>query len=315
LEDIVAKMKPQKSKINELTEMHFYSRAESIDLIRLRYFQHQLNEMLKEDHFSKIPVHLAFGHEAAAVGIDLTLQPDDVLCVSHRNVAYNLARSKSLESALKHYRMEAYPAQLAQMASQNLAVDNTNIEYASSILGNNLAVAAGIAMNRKLMKRVGIVFVMTGDGALEEGVFWEVMIFARSHALGMVVVVENNNFSMSSSIEQRRTPIDLSLVCAGLGITYRGVDGASLPAVKTALASAREDASKRKVALVELNISTFCQHAGPTPGWPDDPLHIALANGLLLGDDPSDPLVQLSQAIGATEFDCLVDMVAKEKAQ
>ena len=294
--------------------MNRFAEAESIDLIRLRYSQHQLNEMLKAKQF-KIPIHLAFGHEAVAVGTDLTMQSDDVLCLSHRNAAYNLARSKSLESTLKHYRMEQRPDRIAQMASMNLASDNTNIVYTSSILGNNLAVAAGIAINRKLMGRPGIVFVVTGDGAMEEGVFWETMIFARSHALGLVVVVENNDYSMSSTIEQRRSAIDLSLVCGGLGVTYRAADGASLPAVKAALAGARDDASHNKVALVELHISTFCQHAGPTPGWPDDPLRIALEDGLLLGDDPHDPLVHLCQAIGATEFDRLADMVMKGKSQ
>ena len=107
----------------------------------------------------------------------------------------------------------------------------------------------------------------------------------------------------------------MSLVCGGLGVTYRGADGASLPAVKAALASARDEASRHKVALVELNVSTFCQHAGPTPGWPDDPLRIALADGLLLCDDPHDPLVQLSQAIEATEVDRLADMVMKGESQ
>jgi len=291
--------------MNRLTE------AESIELIRLRYYQHQLNEMLKAGKFKTIPIHLAFGHEAAAVAMDLTMQADDALCLSHRNAAYNLARSKSLDTVLKHYRMERRLDRVAQMASMNLACDDTCIAYSSSILGNNLAVAAGIATNRKLMMRGGVVFVVTGDGAMEEGVFWETMIFARSHALGLVVVLENNDCSMSSTIEQRRSAIDLSLVCAGLDVVYREADGASLPAVKAALAGARSDALQHKVALVELHVSTFCQHAGPTPGWPDDPLRIALADGLLLGDDARDPLVQLSQAIGTAEFDRIADMVMK----
>lgn len=291
--------------------VNMFAEPESIALIRLRYYQHQLNEMLKAGQFNKIPIHLAFGHEAAAVGMDLTLQSDDALCLSHRNAAYNLARTKSLDAVLKHYRMEQRPDRVAQMASMNLACDDTSIAYSSSILGNNLAVAAGIAMNRKLMKRAGIVFVVTGDGAMEEGVFWETMIFARSHALGLVIVVENNDCSMSSTIEQRRSAIDLSLVCRGLDVAYHDAEGASLPAVKAALAGAREDASHNKVALAELHVSTFCQHAGPTPGWPDDPRRIALADGLLLGGDPHDPLVHLSQAIGATEFDRLADIVMK----
>ena len=292
--------------------MNRYAEAESIDLIRLRYSQHQLNEMLKKKQF-KIPIHLAFGHEAAAVGMDLTMQANDVLCLSHRNAAYNLARSKSLDRVLRHYRMEQRPDRIAQMASMNLASDNTGIVYTSSILGNNLAVAAGIAMNRKLMERAGIVFVVTGDGAMEEGVFWETMIFARSHGLGLVIIVENNDYSMSSTIEQRRSPIDLSLVCSGLGVSYHGADGASLTAAKAALAAARDNAVEHKLALVELHVKTFCQHAGPTPGWPDDPLRIALEDGLFLGDDPQDPMVHLCQAIGAAEFDRLADMVRKGK--
>ena len=301
-----------KPTVSEEASMSLFSETESISLIRLRYFQHQLNEMLKAKQLSQIPIHLAFGHEAVAVGMDITMASDDMLCVSHRNVAYNLARSKSLKSALNHYKMVERLDREAQMASMNLADDNTNIAYASGILGNNLAVAAGIAMNRKLNDRAGITFVATGDGAMEEGIFWETLIFARSHALGLVIIVENNNCSMSSTIEQRRCPIDLSFVCKGLDIKYLDADGASLPAVKAALANARSEASENSVALVELSVSSFCQHAGPTPGWPDDPLSIALEDGLLLGDDLRDPLVQLSHAIGVTEFDRLASIVLRE---
>jgi len=294
--------------------MNKFSKRESIDLIRLRYFQHQLNEKLKARQFNRIPIHLAFGREAVAVGMDLIMAKDDLLCVSHRNAAFNLARSKSLDSALKHYQLLARPDRVGQMASMNLADDNTNIAYASSILGNNLAVAMGIAMNRKLLKRSGIAFVATGDGAMEEGAFWESLIFAKSHSLSLVVVIENDDCSMSSTIKQRRSAIDVSLVCAGLGVAYYKADGASLPAVKAALSSASDDALSNMPAVVEFEVTTFCQHAGPTPGWPDDPLHIDLADGLLLGDEPNDPLNHLFKAIGSVEFNRLTDLVMKENA-
>lgn len=272
---------------------------------------HHVNEMLKAGEFN-IPIHLGFGYEAAAVAMDVTMQPDDVLCLTHRNAAYNLARSKSLRSVLSAYRLENRPDGLAQLGSMNLALDGTGIAYSSSILGNDLGVASGIAMNRRLTKRPGIVFVATGDGAIEEGIFWESMIFARTHRLGVVIVVENNDCSMSSSISERRSPIDLSLVCAGLGVSYRHASGVSLTDVKAVLGAAREDASSGHPALVELEITTFNQHAGPTPGWPGDPMHVALADGLLLGEHPDDPLGLLLQFLGATEFDRLADQVIRE---
>lgn len=291
--------------------MSAISEAEAIDLIRLRHSMHQLNELLKANTF-KIPIHLGFGYEAAAVGMDVTMQADDQLCLTHRNAAYNLARSKSIATVLSHYRLEPRADGLAQLGSMNLAVDGTGIAYSSSILGNDLAVGTGIAMNRKLTARPGVVFVATGDGALEEGVFWEALIFARTHQLGVVVVVENNDCSMSSTIEQRRHPIDLSLVCAGLGVTYRRADGADLQAVKAGLSAARAEASAGQPAVVELEITAFNQHAGPTPGWPGDPMHIALADGLLLGDDADDPLVRLRDALGAEAFDRLAAQVMRE---
>lgn len=291
--------------------MTTFSESEALALLWLRYSMHQLNEMLKAKQF-KIPIHLAFGHEAAAIGMDVTMQSDDALCLSHRNSAYNLARSKSLDAVLAHYRLEKRADRVAHMASMNLAVDGTGIAYSSSILGNNLAVAAGIALRRKLLGRSSVVLVATGDGALEEGAFWETLVFARSHQLSLVVVVESNDYSMSSTIAERRSPIDLSLVCAGLGVTYRRADGAMLPDVKTALGAAHDEASGGHPALVELDITTFNQHAGPTPGWPTDPLRIALEDGLLMvGDDPGDPLVRLRQSIGAAEFNRFSEQVMK----
>ena len=285
-----------------------YSDNEAIALIRLRYWQHLLNEMLKEKEF-KIPIHLAFGHEAAAVAMDLTMQPDDVLCLTHRNGAYNLARSRAFEAELAHYRLEPHPEIGGQMASMNLAMENTGIAYSSSIIGNNLAVASGIALHRKLVKSPGVVFVMTGDGAIEEGVAWESLIFARTHELRLVVVLENNNMSLGSSIEERRCTIDLSRVCSGLDVAYQRVSGALLPEVKAAMSTAREHASKGCLSLVELDIQTFNQHAGPTPGWPEDPRRIALEDGLVFNDDPKDPLYHLQKAIGPVAFDRLVEQI------
>jgi len=284
-----------------------------VAVLRLRYWQHLLNEMLKQKQFN-IPIHLAFGHEAAAVGMDLTMEPEDRLCLSHRNAAYNLARAKSLETVLSHYRLLQHSDAGGLMGSMNLAAEGTSIAYSSSILGNNLAVGAGIAMRRALAKEPGVVFVCTGDGAMEEGVFWETLIFSRSHKLPLVIVVENNDFSMSSTISQRRSTIVLSQVCAGVGYEYFSASGAVLDEVSGALSAARASAASGASACVELEISTFCQHAGPTPGWPDDPLRIAIEDGLLIEDSPDDPVFHVKRALGEVEFQRLSDQIVKAAA-
>ncbi len=284
------------------------SEVDALAVLRLRYWQHLLNEMLKRKEF-KIPIHMGFGHEAAAVAMNCSMAPDDVLCLSHRNAAYNLARAESLEAILAHYRLTQRSAGGGLMGSMNLAVDGTSIAYSSSILGNNLPVAAGMAMHRTFVKRPGVVFVLVGDGGMEEGTFWETLIFSSSHRLPLVVVVENNDYSMSSTIAQRRSPIDISQICAGLGFGYARSSGAVLEDTKAALSAARVSAAAGSPACVELDLTTFCQHAGPTPGWPDDPKRISIDDGLLVEDSPTDPVFHVRNMLGAAEFQRLSDQV------
>ena len=70
-----------------------------------------------------------------------------------------------------------------RMGSMNASNPEKGIPYASSILGNNLPVAAGLALAKKLRADGGIVAVITGDGAMEEGSFYETLTFARTYDL------------------------------------------------------------------------------------------------------------------------------------
>ena len=286
------------------------SDATSLAVLRLRYWQHLLNEMLKEKQF-KLPIHLGFGHEAAAVALDCAMAVEDRLCLTHRNAAYNLARIKSLDAVLQHYRLEESSPAGGLMGSMNLAVDGSAIAYTSSILGNNLPVAAGMAMNRLVTGQTGVVFVLTGDGAMEEGSFWETLVFSCSHNLPLVIVVENNDHSMSSTIKQRRCNINLDQVCAGVGLKYFSASGAVVEDSVTVLSQARENAVSGNPVCVELRLSTFCQHAGPTPGWPDDPLRISIDDGLLVSDSPDDPVYNVREALGVDRYRSVSDEFLK----
>ncbi len=280
-------------------------------MLRLRYWQHLLNEQLKQRRF-QIPIHMAFGHEAAAVALGSVAQLDDGICVTHRNVAYNLARQTSLQPVLDRYALAGDPTQV-HMGSMNLALTGNGIRYASSILGNNLAVATGIAMNRRLASRPGVVFALTGDGAIEEGVFWEVLLHARSHRLPLVVVVEDNDYSLASTIAERRCQIDLRLVCEGIGVGFLSASGGSFPDMEQVLGRARASAAVGTPVCVAASIKTFCQHAGPTPGWPGDPLEIDIANGMIIEESGADPLYDIRQRIGAGAFEEIQNSVVADE--
>ena len=72
-------------------------------VLQIRYWQHLVNEGLKKNVFA-VPVHMAFGHEAVAAAVDSSMQSDDQLVLTHRNIAYNLARAGSLSSIWDEYK-------------------------------------------------------------------------------------------------------------------------------------------------------------------------------------------------------------------
>ena len=151
------------------------------EVIRLRLAQQLINEMYKQKQF-RIPIHLAMGHEALAAALAAALGPGDRLLPSHRNLHYNLARGASLPAIVDEFLLRPSGLGGGRFGSMNLVNPAAGIVYTSSILGNNLGVAAGVCLAKKL-RGDGLAAVVTGDGAMEEGTFYELLVFLAGHWL------------------------------------------------------------------------------------------------------------------------------------
>lgn len=70
-------------------------------------------------------------------------------------------------------------------------------ETINGSLGHGLGVACGISLALKLKKRKEKVFVLIGDGEMNEGSIWEAIMFAGQHKLdNLVLIIDNNKISM-----------------------------------------------------------------------------------------------------------------------
>ena len=75
------------------------------EILRIRLSQMIVNEKYKVGLF-KIPIHLALGYEAIAVAVDAVMQENDFLVLHHRNMHYNLARTRALKPILNEYLLK-----------------------------------------------------------------------------------------------------------------------------------------------------------------------------------------------------------------
>ena len=265
-------------------------------VLQVRYWQHLFNELLKRTPARfRIPIHCAFGHEAVAVATQLALRPGDRLLPTHRNMAFHLAHAGAFEPVLLEYELSAAGLAQGRLGSMNLANPDRGLIYTSSILGNNLPVACGMAMAHRQRGSEARIYVLTGDGAMEEGAFWESLVFAASHRLNVIFLVENNNHSLASTIAERRCSIDIGRLAQAVGIPYTRLEGNDAAAYGAAL-----DADGP--AVLEAMVTTFCNHAGPTPGWATDPKSISLASGLELESSPRDPVHVARRVVEEEEF-------------
>lgn len=260
------------------------------EILRLRLSQMLVNERYKAGAF-KIPIHLAMGHEAIAIAVDQAMGTEDLLACSHRNMHYNLAREKSLKPILDEYLLKKEGLAHGELGSMNLANPKKKLIYSSSILGNNLAVASGLALAQKAKGGKGLVIVETGDGAAEEGAFYESLLFMKSNALPAIVIIENNEWSMHTRIEERRSEIDFSKLANSLGASYATLRGNDAYEYAVQLKEIRAQAfAEKSPVVIEVRIMTLGGwyvknddgkgdryvhlHAGPTKAislaeWPE----------------------------------------------
>ena len=191
------------------------------DVLVLRAQQHVVNELMKMKKL-KITPHMAFGYEANAVAIKSNFKSGDDLILSHRNIAYNFAFDlNNFKKFLFEFNLDKKGINLGKNGSMNIINPKKGITYTSSILGNNFSVALGISLNKKLFKnKNSFTYVVTGDGAMEEGTFIECLIIASKFKSNYVTIVENNNFAMASTIKERRGEIDLKNVAKAYNVNY-----------------------------------------------------------------------------------------------
>jgi TPP-dependent pyruvate/acetoin dehydrogenase alpha subunit len=188
----------------------------------MRAIQLNINKKMLEGQF-KIPIHLAIGHEAVSACLAEAFSPSDKLLLTHRNIHFQLAFGATEEQLTNEYLLKPSGLASGKLGSMNLMNPNSGNIYTSNILGNNFSVALGIALSLKLKKQGGVVWIITGDGAIEEGAFYEAVLIASSLKLPIIFVVENNKWSLGTSILERRTEIDLYKFADSMNVGFQSL--------------------------------------------------------------------------------------------
>ncbi|MFH1440816.1 MAG: transketolase [Candidatus Omnitrophota bacterium] len=124
-------------------------------------------------------------------------------------------------------------------------------ETVNGSLGHGLGVACGIALALNRRKRKEKVFVLLGDGELNEGSIWEAVMFAAEHKLNnLIVIIDNNKVCMLDYCKNILNLKPLSGKFKAFGWNVKSVNGHNLKLLYNILAKTKQSKSSKPNVLI-----------------------------------------------------------------
>lgn len=116
------------------------------------------------------------------------------------------------------------------------------VDMTAGSLGQGLSCACGIALGKKLQGDSHFVYVITGDGELQEGQNWEAAMFAGNHALNNIIVfVDCNKLQIDGAVKDVNNVEDIEAKFASFHFVTDRVDGHDTAAIDAAVNRAKAD--------------------------------------------------------------------------
>jgi acetoin:2,6-dichlorophenolindophenol oxidoreductase subunit alpha len=200
----------------------------------IRFFEEQVNELYRG---AKMPglAHLYIGEEAVAVGVCSALRRDDYITSTHRGHGHCLAKgadvalmfAELLGKEAGYCRGKGGSMHIADHANGNLG--------ANAIVGGSAGIATGAAFSAKRRGTDQVAVCFFGDGALGQGMLYEVMNMAALWSLPVIYVCENNLYNEYTHYLEATAGAILDRPRA-FGIDAVEVDGQDVRAVHAAAA-------------------------------------------------------------------------------
>ncbi|OAI53257.1 hypothetical protein AYO44_04300 [Planctomycetaceae bacterium SCGC AG-212-F19] len=208
-------------------------------MLRLRRCEEMLIEQYRLANEMRCPVHFCVGQEAAPAAVEALARPDDYLFCHHRSHGYFLAKHPSMRPLFAELFGRQTGANGGLAGSQEISLPEAHF-YSGAILTGAVAIGVGTALALHMQRQEAVVFCGFGEGATDEGVFWEAVNLAALRKLPVLFVCENNGYSAFSPQGKRQAGDQLWRRVAAFGVAAEAVFGNDVSEVYRRLAAAVE---------------------------------------------------------------------------
>ncbi|SDT99390.1 pyruvate dehydrogenase E1 component alpha subunit [Verrucomicrobium sp. GAS474] len=230
--------------------------------------------------------HLYIGQEAVGVGTISVLEPRDAVITAYRDHGHAIARGMEINPLMAELFGKATGCSRGKGGSMHFFSKEKNFYGGHGIVGGQTPLGAGIAFAQKYQGTGGVTLCYLGDGAVNQGPFHEALNLAALWKLPVIYIIENNEWSMGTSLA--RSSAGLPLVNRAHGYDMAGItaDGMDIDDVRAKTAEAVALArSESQPTLMEIKTYRYRGHSMSDPGkyrtkeelekhLANDPIHI-----------------------------------------
>lgn len=167
-------------------------------MVRIRRFEERSLRAYQQGHIGGF-LHLYIGQEAVAVGSVSTMGDDDHVITAYRDHGHALAVGMNMDECMAELYGKKTGCSKGKGGSMHFFAPDKNFWGGHGIVGGQTPLGLGIAYSLKFNKKIGACLCFMGDGATNQGPFYESLNLASLWNLPVVYVIENNGYSMGTA--------------------------------------------------------------------------------------------------------------------
>ena len=209
--------------------------------------------------------HLYNGQEACVVGAVSALRTGDKHITAYRDHAHPIALGTNLNHIMAELYGKADGISKGYGGSMHIFDKKNNFLGGHGIVGGQVPVGVGIAFSEKYKKTDNLCIIFMGDGAVRQGVVHESFNLAMLYRLPVIFVIENNGYSMGTSVERSGNMTELYRLGHSYDMNAERINGLCVEEVYRGVARVAKQARKGIPSLLELVTYRYRGHSMSDP--------------------------------------------------
>jgi pyruvate dehydrogenase E1 component alpha subunit len=233
--------------------------------------------------------HVHIGQEALAAGVQRTLSPRDHMISGYRSHTQAIGKGIAPEQVFAELFGKVDGCAMGKGGSMHMFSKEHRFYGGHGIVGGQTPIAAGIGFEIRYSKKDEVVVCYLGDGACNQGQFFEALNLVATWKLPVLYIIENNQYGMGTDYRRVTSVEKLGKRADAFDIEHSEVDGMNVLKVMDHVAPIVEGMRRtQRPHLLEAMTYRYRGHSVSDPGHYRTKEEVAHYQGL-------DPIIQLGE--------------------